>query len=32
MHNSQDYKEQRNLNYTPKENLEKISSYLDKIF
>ena len=32
MHNSQDYKEQRNLNFTPKENLEKISSHLDKIF
>lgn len=32
MHNSQDYKEQRNLNFTPEENLSKISNEIDKIF
>ena len=32
MHNSQDYKEQRNLNFTPEENLSKISNEINKIF
>ena len=32
MHNSQDYKEQRNLNVTPEENLNKISDQINKIF
>ena len=32
MHNSQDYKEQRNLNFTPDENLSKISEHIDIIF
>ncbi len=32
MHNSQDYKEQRNLNFTPEENLSKISEQIDKLF
>ena len=32
MHNTQDYKEQRNLNFTPEENLNFIADNIDKIF
>ena len=32
MHNNQDYKEQRNLNLTPDENLNIISNNINKIF
>ena len=32
MHNTQDYKEQRKLNFTPEKNLNFIADHIDKIF